>query len=163
MIIKDRKVKLNQRQERMARDLSTKISNKQVKHPKDFLDVWKPTPTQGLCWGKDIKSIKNHETYIDPSKIKGTEPVNKDRFESNRILRVLAWLIKGEYKVKPDHPPDLNLIDGNYYVSSEGNHRSMSHKFLGIDKMYAEVTKWKIETELAKKVIKDGKNIEDVI
>lgn len=156
-------IELNEKQKRKARELATEVSNKQVTHPTDFLDEWKPTPTQGLCWGEDIKMVKNHETFIDPSRIKGTEPVNGNRFESDRILRVLAWLIRGEYKMKPDFPPHLNLIDGNYYVSSEGNHRSMSHKYLGIDKMFAEVTEYSLETEKAKKIVQEGKSMEEII
>lgn len=157
------RIELDEKQKQKAEELANGIIEGQINHPKDFLEEWKGTPDEGLCWGQDLVSKTNKETMVDPSKIKGTERVNIDRFEKNRILRVLKWLHKGEYKEKPPHPPDLNLIDGDYYVSSEGNHRSMSHKYLGIDKMYAEVTEWSIETEIAEKVIKEGKDFERVI
>lgn len=145
---KGRRVQLSDQQKRMGRELAADIDKGRVDHPTDMVSEWKGLPDNGLVWGEDLIKESEERTFVNPNNIKGTNRVNVDRFEKNRILNALRMLVQGEYNRKHDDPPKLFEIQGDLYVDEDGNHRSLAHKFLNMDKMWAEVRHYRVEEPL---------------
>ena len=105
--------------------------------PEDLVGNW-----QGLEKGKDkVEWVEGSERkeFVDPSDIVGTDSLNVDRFKKRRLWKTAERVLQEEYFLKPDHPPCLQKVDGKYYVGSDGNHRCLVFKFIGAERLYAEV------------------------
>lgn len=49
-------------------------------------------------------------------------------------------MIKGDFEVQNSYPPVLQRRGDCFYVSTDGYHRSMVAKAIGLDELYVEYT-----------------------
>lgn len=110
-------------------------------HPEDVLDSWEGMPDRDNL---EFVEGSSREVFVDPEDVVGTDSLNVDRFRKSRLMKICRLILEDDYSLKPDNPPVLNKIEGKYYVGSDGNHRSMVFKFIGAERMYAEVKDYNV-------------------
>jgi hypothetical protein len=76
------------------------------------------------------------EGHVSPSKIVGSLGAS-GRLVRNRIKNILVCMIQNKYEVEHPVPPSLQRRNGRFYVNSDGHHRSMVAKAIGLDEVYA--------------------------
>jgi len=138
---------LSDEQKGRAEDLLERVENGDASHPTDLLDNWEPCPTwselDAMSNGSvfdDANELKKEEKWVPLSNVVGTDAKLTDRFEEDRIKKVLKWMLAGEFQPKHSDRPQYIEIGGDYYVGSDGNHRTIVSKAVGIDEIFAEVT-----------------------
>jgi len=109
-------------------------------HPSDIVSEWNPTPSRTNLEWTNIGG-----EYIPVTEIIGTEKHNIDRLEPKRMKNIVELLLNGEFNREHHLAPVLCKIDGDYYVDSDGNHRVLAHKFIGIEEIYADVVVYREE------------------
>lgn len=140
--MKTEKLDLSDNQRQKALELATKIDRGKITKPQDIVDEWEPIPDKGLVWGKDLVEDDTKYLHINTERLIGTARQNIERLEKDRMLNILEIIWKNNYKHRGFEPPQLVLINGRYYVNSDGNHRALAHKALDTDDMYAKVTRY---------------------
>ena len=142
-------------QEELAKRLCRKIESGEVSEPNDLpIDSWKGFPRDDVEW---IEEKEEDQRMVPVKEIKGTDQLNTERLDGYRMIKALMTLGMGDYFKRPDHPPHLMHVEGDgYYVGSDGNHRTMSHKCLGIKQMYAKVTYYRKIPEKSVEMIRNG-------
>lgn len=128
-------ISLTDEQTHKARELLEVLDEETV--PKDLLSTWTERPETIGCEYEELGG-----QYVSTEKIIGTEDHNVDRLVTDRLREIIDILIEGSFEKEHRFPPVLSLIDGNYYVSNDGNHRTIAFKYLGIDEIYAEVVRY---------------------
>ena len=78
--------------------------------------------------------------WVQTDSIVGTDPMNVDRLVESRLVRVVNWLAEGEWEPEYSAVVLAERPNGERYVTSDGNHRVLAHKFFGYDEIYADVT-----------------------
>jgi len=98
----------------------------------DEWDAWRPPP--------ELRHVERHEgVMVSVERIVGTDPMNTDRLVERRLVRIVNRLASGEYESQYDTVHLVQRPNGDYYVSSDGNHRVLAHKYFGYDVIYADV------------------------
>lgn len=158
-------LELTQQQSKRARDVLEQVKNGDATHATDLIDEWKGTPPD--CTLERMANVDGRGEigtvygWISVSDIAGTDPELTGRFEKGRIESVLQLMIDGRYRpeyVENHGMPHYREICGDLYVGSDGNHRSIACKAVGIDKIYAQITEYDVdETEYQRwKAHRDG-------
>jgi hypothetical protein len=133
------KVILSQSQKEKAREAAHYIMENPDVTPHYFLDDWYKKPQ-----ASSRKKVDEKQKKVQVSMIVGTERRNIDRLVTGRIVPILGKLCDGEFEKNPPWEPKmlphLEKVNGRYYVSADGTHRTLAHKILNIETMYAEVT-----------------------
>lgn len=117
--------------EELLRDLHSDMK------PLDLVDEWRAAPNRvGLEWEE-----RGYE-YVSVDSIVGTEGHNVERLDAGRLRRVLEMLREGQFEKEHRFPPVLCKVGSEYFVDADGNHRVLAHKYLGLEKVYAEVVEY---------------------
>lgn len=120
--------------------LQTLIANEENLTPTDLLDSWE-------SWAPEPHHtpVETEVTqFVPTTKIHGTAPQNQDRLVEKRLVNIINKLLSGQWNPKQD-PVSLNQTPhGDYYVAADGIHRTIAHKYLNYDHIYAEVTKYEL-------------------
>jgi len=78
--------------------------------------------------------------WINVDRITGTL-ANTDKFWSGRFLGNVKLLRNKEYDFSYPKPSVLFKVNNEYFVATDGNHRVLAFKYLGIKKIKAKVVK----------------------
>lgn len=133
-------VSLDEAQRERAIALAKKLEADEIDSPTDVVTSWEP-PSDSLDWDsyrEDDVRFEQGEQFVDTAKIKGPLASTEHRLEQQRLKKVLAWLINGEFEVQNIYPPYLEKRGERYYVSTDGHHRCMAAKAVGLDELYVE-------------------------
>lgn len=138
---------LSDEQEKRAKDILERVKEGEVTHPNDVLDKWEGCPSWSELDAMSGGMVFNEETDLSEEKwvpltnVVGTDAELTDRFEEERIEGVLEMLLAGEFKPKyTSKPPKYIEVNGDYYVGSDGNHRTIVAKAVGLEELFADVT-----------------------
>lgn len=103
--------------------------------PTDLVDEW-------AAWRppREMEYGESETRMVDVDRIVGTDPMNVDRLVERRLVRIVNTMVEGNWKPRYNRVVLARHPDGDYYVTADGNHRVLVHKFVGIDRIYAEVT-----------------------
>ncbi|WP_154019900.1 hypothetical protein [Halococcus sediminicola] len=165
-------LELTQQQSKRARDVLEQVKNGDATHATDLIDEWKGAPPdytlERMANVDGRGEVGTVYGWISVSDIAGTDPELTGRFEKGRIESVLQLMIDGQYR--PEHVenhgmPHYREICGDLYVGSDGNHRSIACKAIGIDKIYAQITEYDVnETEYQRwKARRDGELVDTMV
>jgi len=119
-----------------AKRLLKRIEDGDVQSPNDIVDSWEE-PDGRIDWERKNNAFPHHEGFIDPAAIAGSVDMT-GRLEKHRIKKILVHMLKGEFEVQHTAPPVLQRRGDHYYVSSDGHHRSVVAKAIGLGKLYTE-------------------------
>jgi hypothetical protein len=129
-------VTLSDEQEARAREIYQGVKSGKITQPTDIVEWEKPT--QRIDHSAIEGEISYEKGFIDPSRIRGPGKTRIHRLETAQLRTVLAWLIEGEYEHERPYPPVLLKKGTTYDVGSDGIHRCMAAKAIGLDKLYVE-------------------------
>lgn len=134
-------IELSHEKKKLAAQLSEQAQN--CRTPLKFVDNWYALSEQTVEWNED-RGEKMKEVPVD--KIVGTCPQNIHRFQPYRFQKVLKKLAMGEWREEVGKPeaPHFKQVGDFYYIGSDGTHRALAFKALGIEKLYARVTYYDI-------------------
>lgn len=130
-------VSLDTEQRKTARTILKEISAGEISLPTDVVDSWK-TPGDSIDYSKDSREVREGEDFIDPAKIEGTFSSTIHRLESGRLAKILKWMIEEEFEVRNIYPPVVEKRGNRYYVSTDGHHRCIAAKAIGLERLYVE-------------------------
>jgi hypothetical protein len=128
-------ISLTDEQEERARDIYHRLHDGEVTHPTDIVE-WRE-PTKSIDYQTKEDTLPRYEEFIDPADIKGTTG-STGRLEKGRLSTALVRLIQGEFEVKNIYPPVLQKLGDGYYVTTDGHHRCIAAKAVGLDEFYVE-------------------------
>ena len=121
-----------------ARDLYHKVDDGKISTPTELVNEWK-TPSRitdpKLDSDSDYLPYPEKTEFINPSNITGTFESNINRFNPGRIKSHLARFHNGEFRRDDPAPPRLQKIGNEYYVTSDGIHRSLTAKALDLPEL----------------------------
>lgn len=104
--------------------------------PTDLVERW-----DGWRANYENDVVESREgVWVQTDSIVGTDPMNVDRLVESRLVRVVNWLASGEWEPEYSAVVLAERPNGERYVTSDGNHRVLAHKFFGYDEIYADVT-----------------------
>lgn len=138
-------VELNAAQRQRAQAILTRLDRGEVKHPLHVLDAWKSVQETTDYWGNQPgpgADYSRERRYVPVAEIAGTihqDVTDPDTFVPRRLRKVLTWLLNGEFESEHQNPPILEKVQGEYYVSSNGNHRTIAFIALDIDRLFADL------------------------
>lgn len=127
---------LTPEQSTRAKQLLKRTCDGAVESPTDVVDTWEE-PDSTIDRGRKEDLFPQQEGFITPSSIAGSVGAS-NRLEKNRIKKVLAHMLKGEFEVQHMAPPVLQWRGDRFYVTSDGHHRSMVARAIGLDELYVE-------------------------
>lgn len=142
--MKGETISLSKAQRKTAERILERVSEGCVDRPEDLVNEWKSVDEDF-----DYQKITTHvfenvdgeiprkRDFISVSKIAGTTHSDPNIMQ-HRMENVLNLLISGEYQKQPEHPPKLEKIGDEYYVSVDGHHRVMAFKSLRLDEIYVK-------------------------
>jgi len=130
---------LTEDQRQQAKDLYHRVDSGEISSPTDFVSEW-TKPDLVPEYSPDRGPYPEHYGFIDPTKIKGTYPETIHRFEPGRIKTHLARFYRGKFQRQHTAPPKLQKIQGEYYVTDDGVHRSLTARGLGLNELYVYYT-----------------------
>jgi hypothetical protein len=128
---------LSESQRERAKTLYEQVDAGEITSPTEFVDEWQPRH-KVTDYDPELVPYPEATEFIDPSKIAGTTKTNLSRFSSGRIKTHLARFYHGEFERQRRCPPRLQKIEGQFYVTSDGIHRSLTAKALGISELYVK-------------------------
>lgn len=124
---------------RMARKIPGEIDHPEQLVERGLVNEWKPFPRYEVEWVEE-----DGEDYmkVPLDQVVGTDELNVTRMKPTRMKKALMLFHMEDYEKEPSHPPHLMKVKdtGEYFVGTDGNHRTLAHKILGLDYMYARVT-----------------------
>ena len=127
---------LTPEQRQRAKELLKRADNGEVKSPTDIVDSWEE-PDTTIDRERKEGIFPKYEGLINPDAIVGSDGFSH-RLEQHRLKKVLAHMLKGNFEVQNSHPPVLQKREGRFYVTSDGHHRSMVAKAIGLEELYVE-------------------------
>lgn len=131
-------IELTERQERRALAAVDRLLEDENPVPTDYVDTWVAKPSV-----VNREHIGNETRFVPVEDIVGVARQNTDRLVRGRLLSHLQKMCEGEFTVRPPgsvkSPPHLEEIDGEYYVSGDGIHRTLAHKIVGVEQQWVEV------------------------
>lgn len=127
---------LTPEQTQRAVELLKRTNDGEVNSPTDVVDSWHDPKTS---INRNLKegTYPRYEEFVSPDAIAGSAGFS-NRVEENRIKSVLVNMIENNFEVQNSAPPVLQKRKGRYYVTSDGHHRCMVAKAIGLDELYAE-------------------------
>lgn len=129
-------ISLTKEQRERARRLLKQTVDGDVETPTDVVDSWEEPATtkkQNEC------QSPQHEGFISPSAIAGSVEFS-NRLEKHRLKKILAYLLKGNFELRNSYPPVLEKREDRFYVTTDGHHRCMVAKGIGLERLYVEYT-----------------------
>jgi hypothetical protein len=114
------------------------VNSDEPLHPTDLVDRWDG-------WAPTYKHDLIRETgptFIPTREIVGTDPINTDRLDEGRLVRIVNKLATDEWDDERSPIHVAQHPNGEYYVHADGNHRTLAFKFFEYDLIYAEVTRY---------------------
>lgn len=127
---------LTSEQEQRAAELLKRTDNGEVDSPTDIVDSWHD-PKTSINRDQKEGTYPRYEDYVSPEAIAGSVGLS-NRLEKNRIKGVLVNMLEDNFEVQNSAPPVLQKRKGRYYVTSDGHHRCMVARAIGLDELYAE-------------------------
>lgn len=118
--------------ETVLQDLRT--DTHQELKPTSFVSKWACSPENTTGEAVTVKTHVSVDRIVGGGRQNGLIPA--------RVERIFYRMVNGGWDTKHEAPPVLAKIDGEYYVTQDGNHRTIVYKLLGIDSMYADVQYW---------------------
>lgn len=100
----------------------------------DRWDGWRPAP--------DDQHRESVEQMVDTTRIVGTDPMNTDRLVERRFVKIVNRLADGRWQPRTEAVHLVEHPNGELYVCSDGNHRTLAFKYFGITPIYAEVDRY---------------------
>jgi hypothetical protein len=139
-------VTLNSKQAARATKLKQELNSGRVSQPQDINRVrpWtKITFSQMQSQtSEDLTQSGNSEKvteFVDPDNIIGVDGDTEHRLENSRLIKVLSWMLDGNFDNRSSDRPQYIKFQGDYYVSTDGVHRSMACKAVGVEAIQADV------------------------
>jgi hypothetical protein len=137
-------ISLDEAQRNIAIDLLEQVESDEVTVPTDFLDEW-GTPDDSIDdSAKGDREFPQHKEFVSPTKIKGALG-SSSRLEPVRLQQVLKWMVEENFEDQRPYPPHLQKWGERYYVCSDGHHRCMAAKAVGLEELYVEYEEVPIE------------------
>lgn len=124
---------LTSEQSKRAKRLLNRAQDDDIKSPTDVVDSWEE-PDSTIDRERKEGQFPQQEGFITPSAIVGSVGMS-NRLEKNRIMKVLAHMLKGEFEIQHMAPPKLQQRGDRFYVSTDGLHRSMVARAIGLEKL----------------------------
>ncbi|GGL67257.1 hypothetical protein [Halocalculus aciditolerans] len=121
-----------------AKELYHKVDDGEISASTELVNEWKTPPRipdPKLGSDSDYLPYPEETEFINPSNIAGTFESNINRFNSGRIKSHLARFHNDEFWREDPAPPRLQKIDNEYYVTSDGIHRSLTAKALALPEL----------------------------
>ena len=118
-------------------EIREKILNGESVTPSDITDQW-----AGWCADGSYDHVGVETELVPVENIVGTAPQNTDRLDEKRLVKIVNKILNEDWEVKQDTIVLEQHPGGDYYVSSDGNHRVLAHKLLEIGQIYAEVHRY---------------------
>ena len=128
-------IKLTNKQEELAEELLRRYKADELQKPLDVVEEWRVPDTVKSSSDYELKVQKEH---INPGAIAGTFQSSTNHFEPVKFASHVARYFQGEYMCESNLPPALDRRGDLFYVTSDGHHRSMAAKSLGIEELYVE-------------------------
>jgi hypothetical protein len=127
---------LTPEQTQRAVNLLKRTDDGEVGSPTDIVDSWNDPKT---TINRDLKegTYPRYEDFVSPDAIAGSVGLS-NRLEENRIKRVLVNMLEDNFEVQNSAPPVLQKRKGRFYVTSDGHHRCMVARTIGLNELYAE-------------------------
>jgi hypothetical protein len=124
---------LTDSQREQAKELYYQVDEGKIASPTELVDEWNlPPRIPEVDTDSDCLPFPEETEFINPSNIAGTFESNINRFNTGRIKNHLARFHNEEFWRDDPAPPRLQKIDGKYYVTSDGLHRSLTAKALDL-------------------------------
>jgi hypothetical protein len=130
-------LELNEEQRDRAIEIYRRIEAGEVQSPTDIVESWE-TPEEVVDYSEYDGTFPRDEDFISPKKIAGTLPSTINRVETGRLQTILKWMVEGDFQTQHMCPPVVQQRDNRYYVTSDGHHRCMVAKAVGLDELYVE-------------------------
>lgn len=137
---------LNRSQRKTAERILDRIAGS-IECPEDVVDDWECIDEsfdyqeiRKYIYENVDHDIPRQRDFVPVSKIAGS--ISSDfKVMQNRLKSILNILISNKYTIYPENPPKLEKVGSRYYVSTDGHHRVIAFKALGLDKMCVEYIK----------------------
>jgi len=129
---------LTPQQRERAKEILKQTVNGEVESPVDIVDSWEE-PDTTIDRERKEKMFPKREGFIPPEAIAGSVAAS-NRLEQGRIKKVLAHMLKDNFEVQNSYPPVLQKREDRFYVTSDGHHRCMVAKTIGLEELYTEYT-----------------------
>lgn len=129
-------ITLDAAQKNRALDLSERVSNDEVTSPTDFLDEW-GSSDYSINYSEHNIDFPKHKEFISPEQIAGSLG-DPSRLEPGRLMQVLKWMVEDNFEEQNAYPPYLQKHGERYYVCTDGHHRCMAAKAVGLEQLYVE-------------------------
>jgi hypothetical protein len=127
---------LTPEQTHRAVKLLKRTDDGEVQSPTDVVESWHK-PRTSINGDAEERTYPRSEDFVSPDAIAGSAAL-PNRLEENRIKAVLVCMLEDNFEVKNSAPPVLQKRKGRYYVTSDGHHRCLVARALGLDELYAE-------------------------
>lgn len=128
-------ISLTEEQEGRARQIYQRLRTGGITRPQEIVE-W-TTPTKKIDYQRKEKQFDRCRGFIDPENIVGpTEAA--ERLEKNKLQNVLVRLIERQFEIQNIYPSVLQKRNEKYYVMTDGLHRCLAAKALGLDRFYVE-------------------------
>lgn len=116
-------------------ELKSMLDSNDSVRPTDLVDEWTGwRPPREMEYGESEKRM------VDVDSIVGTDPMNVDRLVERRLVKIVNKMARGEWDPRYNRVVLARRPDGDYFVSADGNHRVLAHKFFEMDEIFAKVT-----------------------
>jgi hypothetical protein len=132
-------LELDDEQRDRAIEIYKRVVDGEVQSPTDVVDSWE-TPERVIDDDEHDGTFPSHENFIAPENIVGTFSSTIHRVETGRLQTILKWMVEGEFETQHWCPPVVQKREDRYYVTSDGHHRCMAAKAVGLDELYVEYT-----------------------
>lgn len=138
-------ISLTEKQRERAQNILEQIDDKEINHPEDLVNTWEPKPDdEEINEMSEVnifeRRLSQDKRYVPTSNIVGNNKYSIDYIQPRRIKKITNWLLDGEFERKNFAPPTLESIGENYYIYTDGTHRVLTFKSIGIEEIYAKVT-----------------------
>ena len=127
---------LTPEQTHRAVKLLKRIDDGDIRSPTDVVDSWHD-PKTSINRDQKEGTYPRYEGFVSPDAIAGSVGLS-NRLEDSRIKGVLVNMLEDNFELQNSAPPVLQKRKGRYYVTSDGHHRCMVARAIGLDELYAE-------------------------
>ena len=85
---------------------------------------------------------ERENVWVDVDDIVGTDPMNTSRLVERRLVKIVNMMAEGDWDPVYDTVVLAEHPNGELFVTSDGNHRVLAHKFFGYERILADVTRY---------------------
>lgn len=125
---------LTAEQSKRTKELLKRTVDGEVRSPTDIVDTWEE-PDTTINRERKEGTFSRYEGFINPDAIAGSDGFSH-RLEQHRLKEVLAHMLKGNFEVQHEYPPVLQKRGDRFYVTTDGHHRCMVAKAIGLERFY---------------------------